>query len=367
MKVSDVVSAMENMAPSKYAMDWDNTGLLVGDGEAAVNRVLFCIDMTQKVLDEAIREKAQMVIAYHPVIFKGVKSVTAQSSPVLWAAMRSGMSVYCPHTALDVAKGGVNDSLADAVGMDLSEAEPLEFHEFGEKMKLIVFVPASERDKVCRAAFAAGAGIIGEYEQCSFAVAGEGSFLPGENANPTVGSCCRHETVPELRVEMIVPREKLDCVCRAIRSAHSYEEPAIDIYKLADEPGEFGMGRIGGLRKSTTLAAFVRRVKKRLGVKRVLLASGGDLNRMVTTVAVGAGSCGDMWKKAAGRADIFVTGEMRHHDALAAVEAGLCVICVGHGNSERHVLGLLAERLASKVHGIKMIISQADRDPLEIV
>lgn len=367
MKVSEIAAAMESIAPLKYAMEWDNTGLLVGDGDSDVKRVMFCIDLTAAVLKEALRAKAQMVIAYHPVIFKGVKSITAQSSPVLWAAVRAGVSVYCPHTALDAVTGGVNDALADAAGIDLATVQPLEIRDAGENVKVVVFVPAVDRDNVCEAAFSAGAGVIGDYECCSFAATGEGSFLPGENANPAIGSRGQRESVAELRIEMIAPRARLAEVCRAIRAAHSYEEPAIDIYPLADVPGEIGMGRIGRLEKEMTLALLIKRIKKCLGVERVLLAGGGDMQRVVKTAAVGAGSCGDMWKHAAGRADVFITGEMRHHEALAASGAGVGVICVGHSNSERHALPLLAEKLSAKIHGVKMLMSQADRDPFVIV
>ena len=365
-KVIDICNAMEKIAPPKLAESWDNTGLLVGDANAKVSRVMFCIDFTPAVLAETLDAKAQMVLAYHPVIFKEIKNITAQSQPAVFEAIRKNIAVYSPHTALDVAPGGVNDFLADVVGMDMSTAQPLENSILNDMCKLVVFTPAADRKKICNAAFKAGAGNIGEYSCCSFSTHGEGTFLPSENAHPAIGKPGSFEIVDELRIEMVIPKCKLAALCSAVRAVHRYEEPAMDIHPVISEPDRTGIGRIGRLAKPVTLATLVNRIKKRLGIKRILIA--GETKRdKITAAAVGAGSCGSMWRNAAGKADVFLTGEMRHHDALAAVAAGLTVICVGHSNSERPALPIIAERLAVEVKNVKMLISQTDKDPFEIL
>ena len=366
MKISDVTAALDEIAPPSLAADWDNVGLLVGDPAGRVRRLMLCIDLTADVLAEAVRSGTQMVMAYHPVIFRPIPRVTAPS--VAFEAVRRGVAVYSSHTALDAAPGGTNDCLADVLG--LVDRRPLEAAEADGECKVVVFVPQADLAGVSEAAFAAGAGRIGAYSGCSFHAAGTGTFFGEAGANPAVGRPGRREAVGELRLEMVCPKARIPAVLAAVRAAHSYEEPAIDVYSLAGYPAGFGMGRIGRLARPVSAAALIRRVKRKVGLKQVLVAgpgaAGGD--EVVTVAACGAGSCGSMFRAAAAQgATFWLTGEMRHHDALAAAAAGLTAVCLGHSNSERMTLGPLARRLREALPGLDVAVSAADRDPFEIV
>jgi dinuclear metal center YbgI/SA1388 family protein len=374
MKVSQIVNLLEQMAPPGGAEEWDNIGLLIGDRGANVRKVMLCIDLTPEVLSEAIAAKVQMVMAYHPVIFKPVSRVIADANEVVYEAARRGISVYSMHTALDVAPGGTNDVLADAMG--LRERKPLEPSAGPGECKIVVFCQADEVADVAQAAFATGAGVIGNYTDCAFFGYGIGSFAGGPESNPTIGRTGQGEAVEEIRLEVVCPPARVSEVCAAIRSAHSYETPAIDVYQLSGASAGVGMGRIGSLPRPLTVATLISRVKKATGIKRVLLAArprpkaskGSGKGSLVSVVACGAGSCGDLWKKAlSAGAAFYLTGEMRHHDALAATNAGLTVVCVGHSNSERITMVSLAKRIAKAMPKLKVTVSKLDRDPFEIV
>jgi len=366
MRVKDIARSLDEIAPPVLAAEWDNVGLLVGDGQATVRTLLLCIDLTREVLAEAFRARAQMVMAYHPVIFKPISHVTADAEPVVYAAVRRGVAVYSTHTALDAAAGGTNDVLADVLGLQDRRA----LAPAGEdKCKIIVFLPASDLPAVMKAAFDAGAGIIGNYHGCSYLGHGRGTFFGLEGTHPTVGQAGRHETVEEVRLEMVAPRAKVQAIDAAIRAAHSYETPAIDLYSLESVSSDnLGLGRVGRLLRPVKLATLIARVKKTLGVRRVLLAGTGRKDRLVRTAAVAAGSAGALWQAAdqAG-ATLYLTGEMRHHDALAATAAGMNVVCAGHSHTERITLQRLARRLLEHRPRLRVVLSKQDRDPFEIV
>lgn len=367
MNVRDICNVLGKIAPLSLAAEWDNVGLLVGDPRTAVRKLLLCIDLTPEVLAEAVRAKAQMIMAYHPPIFKNISRVTADASPVVYQVARKGVAVYSMHTALDAAVGGTNDVLADV--LDLHDRKPLEPAFDQDKCKIVVFLPAEDLPAVASAAFAAGAGVIGEYHGCSFMGHGVGTFCGSEHANPTRGRAERHEALEETRLEMVAPKSRLATVTQAIRDAHSYEEPAIDVYPLLDTPTDLGLGRVGRLAKPATLETIIRRIKKALGVPRVLLAGDGDMKkRRIGIAAVAAGSAGSVWKSAAAAgATLYLTGEMRHHDALAAAQADMNVVCVGHSHSERIALKRLADRLSADRPKLNVALAQSDRDPFTIV
>jgi dinuclear metal center YbgI/SA1388 family protein len=305
-------------------------------------------------------------MAYHPVIFKSISRITADTSPVLFRALQSGMAIYSMHTALDVAIGGTNDVLAEIVG--LSDPQPLQPADAKSDCKVVVTCPRDDVEAVASGAFRAGAGQIGEYSHCSFRLPGEGTFFGGAGANPAVGQAGRMERVEEVRLEVTAPADGVDAVRAAITAAHSYETPAIDIYQLRAGPSGRGMGRVGDLPRATKRSTLLGRIKRGLDIKHLLLAGGEQAEPRITRVAVAAGSCGPMWQSAVrGGAELYLTGEMKHHDALAAAAAGLSVVCVGHSNSERVTLARLAERLGAELPDLRVSVSTADRDPFTII
>lgn len=371
MKVADVARAVEALAPLELAADWDNVGMLVGDLAAEVRKVLVCTDVTEAVLDEAIKAQAQMIVAHHPVIFRSAQRVTACDTPVVHKAVGRGLCIYSAHTNLDAAPGGTSDVLADILG--LVDRRPLEPIAQQCECKVVVFVPPDDLSGVASAAFAAGAGRIGGYHECVFFCHGIGSFCGADGTDPAVGEAGRHEVTEELRLEMICPRSKAAHVAAAVRSVHSYEEPAIDTYVLEKFAVGAGWGRIGKLKRPVTVQTLVNRLKKATGLRKVLLATpGGEESDgkgvLVTTAACFSGSAGSYFRKAIAQgATFFVTGEMGYHDAMDAVASGTTVACLGHGHSERLAMAKLGERLAKKLPKLKVAPARSDRDPFAIV
>lgn len=367
MKVRDVIGELESFAPLHLAAEWDNVGLLVGDSGATVRKLLLCIDLTEAVLAEALAAGAQMVMAYHPSIFRPINRLTAQSQPVVYQAARKGLAVYAMHTALDVVPGGTNDVLAETMG--LVDPRPLDPTAESDQCKIVVFAPPADVANLATAAFAAGAGRIGDYSGCSFFGQGIGTFFGEAGAHPTVGAAGRAEAVEEVRLEAIAPLSRAADVAAAIRAAHSYEAPAVDVYRLETLPGVRGLGRVGPLERPVTERTLIARIKKAIGVPKVWLArpKGRTDATKVTMAACCAGSCGSVSQSAADAgATFYLTGEMRHHQALAATAAGLTVVCVGHSNSERKMLHRLAKRVKRSLPKLQTVVSRKDVDPFEI-
>ncbi|MBN1360157.1 MAG: Nif3-like dinuclear metal center hexameric protein [Sedimentisphaerales bacterium] len=364
MKIKDIAAVVEQIAPLGLAQSWDNVGLLVGDPERPLRNVLLTIDVTKAVLAEAKKLKADLILSYHPVIWDGLKHIRADGpTAIVYELIRSNIAVFSIHTALDVVPGGVNDGLAEMLGIE--NAKPLgDYVEYTpqEDCKLVVFVPVEALAKVANAVFAAGAGIIGNYQKCSFHTDGTGTFLPMRGAKPTIGRQGELETVEEIRFETIVPVDRLETVIAAMKAAHPYETPAFDILKLFGYGNTFGLGRIGRLSKPTRVGKLIEQIKQRTGAKAVGLV--GDPNKLVKTAAVCAGTCGSIINAViAGGVDLYLTGELQHHRALAAQEAGLTCICLSHTVSERFMLKKLAAQLKDRMKDVTIKVSRKDADP----
>jgi hypothetical protein len=282
---------------------------------------------------------------------------------VVYKAVSSGVAVYTAHTALDAACGGTNDVLAGLCG--LSDTQPFEFVAAGTgNCKVATFVPELQLEKVATAMFAAGAGRIGDYEQCSYRLAGEGTFFGTENTKPQVGKKGRLEKVAEVRLEMVAPQERLPEIVAALRASHPYEEPAYDLYPLLGEPTA-GIGRVGTLGPRTTLRGLFDRLVRATGSKIATFV--GAPRTPVRLAAVCAGAAGRLpiEKHRSAGADVIVTGEIRHHDALSILRAGKTAIALGHWESERPVLKPLANRLVAVLPGLKTGISRRDVPPFQ--
>lgn len=361
--VADFAAAMEAIAPTRLAQKWDNVGLLVGDARRTLRRALLCIDLTPAVVGEAVEEKADVVMVYHPPIFKPVKSLRGDGKDMealVYACVRAGIALYATHTALDAAEGGTNDVLAGLCG--IRETEPLEYGDDGRaEIKLVTFVPAAQVERVAAALFSAGAGRIGHYEKCSFRVEGRGTFFGDASTNPAVGKKGCLEFVEETRLEVVVPAGALPAVQRALRAAHPYEEPAYDLYPLRARPVK-GIGRVGLLPKPTALRQLAARLARATGARCVQTV--GTERQKVDRAVVVAGAAGSLAFRA-GLTDrtVVVTGEMRHHDALAVARAGAAAVVLGHWASERGVLGPLTERLTRALPGVRVRPSRRDDDP----
>jgi dinuclear metal center YbgI/SA1388 family protein len=367
MLLTDFLSAMDEIAPTRLAEAWDNVGLLVGDPAQQVGRAMLTIDYTSDVATEAQAAGVDLVIAYHPPLFHPLKRLTADSSArLIYDAARRGVAIYSPHTAIDVADGGTNDMLADAMGVPADAREALRVVQpQATQLKLVTFVPPEALDRVADALFAAGAGRIGDYSRCSFRSPGTGTFFGEAGTNPTVGQAGTLETAEEIRIETVLPVKCVGEALAALRKSHPYEEPAFDLVQLASPPEKTGQGRVGELGKPTPRAELVERIKRELSLERLLVA--GPESGDITRVACCAGSCGDLLDDAIARgAQLYLTGEIKHHEALKAAAAGMTVVCTLHSNSERAVLNRLRAKLVQRLPELMIEISQRDRDPFVI-
>lgn len=374
-----VVGLLEDIAPLRYAESWDNVGLLLAplgdrlDASAppSVRRALLCVDLTDAVLDEALAGGVDLVVAYHPPLFRPVKRLrpAVPGERRLIALARAGVAVYSPHTALDAAPAGVNDWLASGLGA--GEIRPLQQSEALDpalELKLVTFVPAEHVDEVAAALSTAGAGVIGEYGECSSRAATTGTFRGSAASNPRVGERQKLETVAEVRLEMVCPKSALVRVAEVMRDVHPYEEPAWDVYPLAPRPVlGFGVGRRVTLAEPVPLTTLVERLKLHVGRRslRVAASSHHRAGSLVHHAAVCAGSGGSVLEHA-GSVDVVVTGELSHHAVLDKLASGSSVILCEHSSSERGFLSVLARKL-SELAGpsVEVVLSAADREPLE--
>lgn len=367
-----LVAAIERLAAPSLAESWDNVGLLAGSRDDPINGpALLTIDLTASVMDEAERIGAGAIIAYHPVIFSPIKRLTGDDAKqrLVLRAIRAGMPIYSPHTAIDAAPGGLNDWLAEGLGS--GDCRALEAHaDSVARVKIVTFVPREHLEQVRNALASTGAGRIGKYEICSFAAPGTGTFLGGEGSNPAIGSAGELESVDELRLEMICPKSSTALAIETLRSLHPYEEPAIDVYELAPLPfRRAGSGRRVTLDQPVMFSALLDRVKAHLGVERVKFAvPWSEPDRPVRSAGVCAGAGQSLLGAAAQQdCDVFLTGEMRHHEILSALERGIAVVLAGHTNTERGYLPRFAKRLAEAEPGINFVVSEADRTPVRWV
>jgi dinuclear metal center YbgI/SA1388 family protein len=365
MTVTTVAQFLTRLAPSALAADWDNTGLLVGDPAGPADRVMTCLTVTPAVVAEAVAEQCQLIVTHHPVLFRGAKRLTAgdPDGRLLLPLVRVGVAVYSPHTRFDNCPGGINDGLCTRLG--LGSIRPLRPKGGAKLCKLVVFTPEADLGTVSDAVFAAGGGVIGNYDQCSFRVAGTGTFFPRAGANPTVGQVGKREEAGEHRLEVIVPEaRRAACVAAAV-AAHSYEEPAIDVYPLV-AVAQGGEGRVGELPAPVPLGELAAMMKAKLNA--AVMQTVGDPARPARRVAVACGAAGEFLPDAIGAgADVFLTGEVRFHDARAAEAAGVGLLLPGHYASERPGVEDLAGRLAAEFPAATVWASRAERDPLGVV
>ncbi|MDB5351198.1 MAG: dinuclear metal center protein YbgI/SA1388 family [Planctomycetota bacterium] len=361
--VADVSGWMERFAPLSLAESWDNVGLLWGDPKSPVSRIMTCLTVTPETAEEAIEERAELIVSHHPVLFRPVQKVTADrlETGFLWALGRAGVSIYSPHTAFDNTVGGINDGLAKRLG--LLDVESLRPSSTRPRFKVVVFVPAADREAVLSACFAAGAGRIGDYEECSFTTGGYGTFFGTESSSPTVGQAGRRERVREWKTEFVVPGDRLEGVLAALRASHSYEEPAIDLIPLREEPIGPGIGRLGRLAEKTTLDAFANDAVRALGCGPVQVV--GEPSREIGLVAIACGAGDDFLKDAGAKgADVLLTGEARFHRALESRGLGVCLVVAGHFATERPGVEDLATRLAGAFPSALVWPSRRESDPV---
>ncbi len=348
MRLADVIEVLETAYPPRLAQPWDSVGLVCGDPGDALDSVTIAVDATAAVVDEV--PDGGLLLAHHPLLLRGVDTVAASTpkGALVHRLIRSGRSLFTAHTNADSASPGVSDALAEAIGLTVEGVlEPAP--STPDTDKWVVYVPAGDADAVRTALFAAGAGGIGNYSQCSWSVGGTGQFLPGDGATPAIGGVGTVERVAEDRVEMIAPARARGAVLAALRAAHPYEEPAFDVFALQPLPEGVGLGRIGTLRRPEPLSAFVSRVCAGLPATSWGVRATGDPAMPVSRVAVCGGS-GDSLLGAAATAGVqaYVTADLRHHPADEHRRASaMALVDVAHWAGEYPWCGQAAAVLRS--------------------
>ena len=364
----EVIQLFEQFSPKGLAMEGDKIGLQVGRLNKKVERIMIALDVLENVIDEAIEKNVQLIIAHHPIIYRPLKNLLTDSvqGKIIEKLLKHDIAVYAAHTNLDVATGGVNDLLAEA--LELEDTEVL-VPTFETKLKkLVVFVPVSHAEEIRRVLGNAGAGFIGNYSHCSFSVSGKGRFLPGENTNPFVGEAGRLEEVEEVRLETIVPESMIKKTITAMIKAHPYEEVAYDVYPLENKGEVLGLGRIGKV-PEMTLEEFAEKVKKTLEVSHVRVV--GDLSSKVKKVAVLGGDGNKYFMNAKYQgADVYVTGDIYYHTAHDAMMQGLNMIDPGH-NVEKVMKKGLTTVLQKMCHDsgfeVEIFPSAENTDPFQFI
>ena len=322
--LAQVVAALDRRYPPSGAQAWDSVGLITGDPDQLVRRVLFAVDPVAAVVDEALARGVDLVVTHHPLFLRPVHSVAATTfkGAVVHRLVRAGVALYNAHTNADAAAGGVADALAEAIG--LVETVPLVAAPGEALDKHVVFVPVEAAGRLVDALSAVGAGALGEYRRCAWTTTGEGTFVPSDEAHPAVGHAGEVASVVEARVEMVAPRSLRSAVLAALRAAHPYEEPAFDVLELAASPGGTGLGRVGRLPAPMRLDAFARQVAAALPVTAQGIRYAGDPGLAVRRVAVLGGSGdGEFDAVRAAGVDAYVTSDLRHHPASEARERAL--------------------------------------------
>jgi dinuclear metal center YbgI/SA1388 family protein len=332
-RLRDVVEALDTLYPPAWAESWDAVGLVVGDPEAVVRRVLFAVDPVDVVVAEAAERGADLLVTHHPLYLRGTTSVAATTPKgrIVHRLVSGRCGLYVAHTNADVASPGVSDALAAALG--LVDVRPLSPAAADALDKLVVFVPEADADRLLDALAAEGAGAIGDYDRCAWRTTGEGTFRPLPGASPTVGEVGQVASVTESRLEMVLPRGRRGAVLRAMLAAHPYEEPAYDVLELAAIEGRRGMGRVGRLPEAMTLAELTRLAASALPRTEWGVRAAGDPLQVVETLAVCGGAGDSLLTEAAEVADAYLTADLRHHVTSERPE-GLALLDAAHWATE---------------------------------
>ncbi len=368
--VKTITDIIEKLAPLDYAYEWDSVGLQLGYRGDVINKILTTLEITDAVLDEAIEEKVDMIVTHHPMIFSPLKSILKDDMKgrLIYKAIRNEIAVYAAHTNMDIASGGLNDYVVKQ--LNIQDIEVLDITGKTLYYKLAVFVPSGYEKRVAEAISNAGAGHIGNYSHCTFRVDGTGTFKPLEGTDPFIGKQGQLEKVEEIRLETIVPGEKLREIIEVLIETHPYEEVAYDIYPLVNEGPARGIGRVGKLYEPKTLGKLATEIKKQMDIKYVKIS--GDPDAIIEKVAVINGSGADLIETASNKGcQCVITGDVKYHDAQDAISQATNIIDIGHYDSEKVFTRFIAEYLRKEINkigiSIDIIESSVNIDPFQVV
>lgn len=361
MILKNIIEHLENIAPLSYQESYDNAGLIVGDKKWVINSALIALDITEEVIDEAIAYGCNLIICHHPVIFKGIKRITGSNEVerCLIKAIKHDLAIYAAHTNLDSITGGVNSKICEKIGLENCQVlSPVK----NQLLKLITFVPENHLEEVRSALFAAGAGGIGNYDQCSFGSQGTGTFRGNEDSDPFVGTKGILHAEPEVRLETILPRYLTGKVISALKKSHPYEEVAYDLIPLDNEFPAVGIGMVGELTDPMDEIAILQRIKEIFGcpmIKHTAL-----LNKSVRKIAVCGGSGSFLIGKAiAAGADLYISADFKYHDYFEA-DKNIVLADIGHYESEQFTKEVLKEIVLKKFPTFALRLSDVKTNPV---
>jgi dinuclear metal center YbgI/SA1388 family protein len=364
-RISNIIEIIDSIAPFRCAEKWDNVGLQVGDPSASAAKIMVSLDAGREAIDAAVAGRCQLLLTHHPLIFQSLKKIdlSEPSGALIGKALRNSLSIISLHTNYDIAIGGINDLLAEKLG--IITPVPLSVTRVEELIKLTVFVPKGHEERVMQSLFQYS-GFIGNYSECSFQTRGTGSFKPLAGAAPFIGAIGTREYVEETRIEVLLRSQDADAACAALSAVHPYEEPAIDLCLLMNKGQPVGLGRIGELPQEVSLERLALRLKEDFCIEGVRFV--GDGNRTVKRIALCGGSGSSLLRDAHRQgADVLVTGDVKYHDAREAEMLGLGIIDVGHFASEVLMVNGLIARLEKELHtrGLtaELVACAEERDP----
>lgn len=361
MQINEIITALEQLAPPSLQEDYDNAGLITGNSQWNCTGIIVSLDCIENVVEEAVEKKCNLIVAHHPIVFKGLKKITGKNyvERTIISAIKNDIAIYAIHTNLDNVMDGVNGKIADLLGLtDRKILAP----KTDLLQKLAVYVPLAHKEKLLNALFAAGAGDIGNYSDCSFSTDGSGTFKAGEGTNPFTGEKGQRHTEAETKVEVIFPKWLQDKLLKAMKTNHPYEEVAYDIYPLANTWAETGSGLVGDLPQAVSETELLVKLKdifkipvikhtalKGKPVKKVALCGGAG--SFLTGSAIAAG------------ADMYITGDVKYHEFFDA-DGRLVLADIGHYESEQFTIDLLFDVLTEKFPNFAVLKTGVNTNPV---
>ncbi len=362
MKIKEVVCALERFAPLPLQDGFDNAGLQIGLTDAEATGALLCLDVTESVLDEAIALGYNLIIAHHPLIFKGYKSITGKDyvERCILKAIKNDLVIYAAHTNLDNLQQGVNFKIAEKIGLKNTR---ILLPKENSLLKLVTFVPLMQAESVRKALFDAGCGCIGNYDSCSYNVVGEGTFRASEGTHPFCGNIGELHTEKEVRIETVLPAYKKTEAIKALLHAHPYEEPAYDLYPLQNSWGQAGSGLIGELEHPETELEFLKKIKKTFEVG--CLKHNKLTGREIQTVALCGGAGAFLIPHAIrNQADVFITGEIKYHDYFG-LDTEILLAEIGHYESEQYTKEIFYTIIRDLFPALDIQMTKVNTNPIK--
>ena len=362
--LKDVIEILEEIAPPNLAESWDNVGVMLGSKNQKVNKVLCALDINEAVVQEAICSAADCIVTHHPLFFKPLYCIDFDTPKGQWikTLICHNIAVYAMHTNFDIAAGGINDFLCECIG--IKQTQVLQVTHVEPLVKLVVYVPETHYEAVRRVMIDYNTYQIGHYGGCSFTGKGEGTFMPLKGSNPFIGNEGLLEKVHERKIECVVCKQDIPSILSAVKKVHPYEEVAYDTYLVNHLTRSFGIGRYGQLKETMAFSDFIQYIKEVFGLSYIRVTA--SKVQKVKRVAVCSGSGSAYIKRASQVADVYITADIKFHEAQEAHALGLCVVDVGHYLSENKAMGYLATQIGSRLKGLSIMSSTVDAEMIQI-